>query len=487
MDHDHISNLPRIILHDILSRLSEKDAARTSVLSKAWAETWSTFPILSFCDTKIVGTFPQPMKDFFRKRRLFIDYVKRTLLRFRDQVLAVKEFKLGVNSFDLHYMSKDVDLWLKLAGESGVEVLQVCLPDRADQDGEGQELCYVLPIGVLESKSLKKIELMGGIRVDPAFMNCSIKFFSLRELSLWSVLLGDEQAIEYLISRCPLLEYVTLKCCSVLNPGGAGGLLESRTCQIKSIRMRGLPKLKGVDVQGIQEVYVDAPSLENLCFCPGDFNAPCKLEFERCTNLKGLHLWSFKSTIITEKWFIELFFKFPLLESLKLDNCTMSERICISSDKLKVLMLSGCSNLKEVIIDAPNLSSGQFCGDGIGAEKPIISFLRSSSQLEVKVMMFLDHLDLCNLRGFLQNFKPLNALASLSLFIHQPFVDEFNPVVLQDSSSLPIIKLLDLRSVPKNETFFWPVVNSLLSSCCPETITLSLHSFFCSRAFIEIN
>ncbi|MED6186519.1 hypothetical protein PIB30_067416, partial [Stylosanthes scabra] len=45
---DRISDLPKIILHDILSRLPDKDVARTSVLSKAWHETWSTFPILTF-------------------------------------------------------------------------------------------------------------------------------------------------------------------------------------------------------------------------------------------------------------------------------------------------------------------------------------------------------------------------------------------------------------------------------------------------------
>ncbi|KAJ1390973.1 Leucine-rich repeat domain superfamily [Sesbania bispinosa] len=424
MDEDQISNLPKNILHDILSRLPEKDAARTSVLSKAWAETWSTFPILSFCDTKIIGTFPQPMEDFLRKRKNFIDYVKRTLLRFCDQGLAIKEFKLSVNCFDLHYMSKDVDLWLKLVSESGVEVLELCLPDGPEQDEEGQDQCYILPTCVLEAKSLNKLVLMGGIRVDQAFLNHSIKFLSLRVLSLWLVLLGDEQAIEHLISRCPLIEHITLKCCSVLNPGGgARGLLQSRrtrTLRMKSLNMRGLPKLKGVDVQGIQEVYVDAPSLDNLCYCPGDLHAPFKMEFDRCTNLKGLYLWSLKSTIITDKWFLELFPKFPFLESLKLVNCTMSEKINISSVQLKVLELSNCSNLKEVNVDAPNLISCGYCGDG--AAKPIISFLRSSSQLEVNVLIHIDFLDLCNLREFIQNFKPQNVLASLSLFIHQPIV-----------------------------------------------------------------
>ncbi|CAJ1950999.1 unnamed protein product [Sphenostylis stenocarpa] len=484
MERDLITNLPKTILHDILSRLPEKEAVRTSVLSKAWAETWSTFPILYFSDTKIIGTFPQPRQEFLRKRKNFIDHVRRTLMRFHDQGLAIKEFKLIINCFDLEYMSRDVDYWLKLASERCFGVLELCLPDGPEQDEEGQDRCYILPTGIIEAKSLHKLVLMGGIRVDQAFRNHSVKFFSLRVLSLWLVLLGDEQAIEHLISCCPLIESITLKCCSVLSRGGIGGLHESRTSRMKSISMLGLPKLKKVDVQGMQEVIVDAPGLEYFCFCPGgDVHAPYNINFDKCRNLKGLYLWSLKSSIINDKWFLDLFPKFPFLESLKFVNCTMSETINISSAQLKVLDLSNCSNLNEINIDAPNLLTFGYCGEG--ASKPIISFLKSSGQLEVNVLIHIDCMDLGNLREFIQNFKPQNVLTSLSLFIHQPIVDELNLDFLPVSSTPPSIKHLDLRSVPKNKTFYSRLVNGLLSSCCPATISLSLHSFFCSREFIE--
>jgi len=50
-DEDQLSNLPKVILHNILSRLPQKDVARTSVLYKAWLDTWYTFPILYLSDT----------------------------------------------------------------------------------------------------------------------------------------------------------------------------------------------------------------------------------------------------------------------------------------------------------------------------------------------------------------------------------------------------------------------------------------------------
>ncbi|KEH18289.1 hypothetical protein MTR_8g015670 [Medicago truncatula] len=282
--------------------------------------------------------------------------------------------------FELPYMSMDVDHWLKLASQSGVEVLNLFLPNRGE--------CYVLPNGVIEVKLLTKLVLVGGIRVDQAFMNHSIKFFSLRKLYF---------------------------------------------C------IHGLLKLKTVDVQGIKEVHIDeAPSLANFNCDHGDWDTPFTFEFIRCRNLKGLCLFSWISTIITDKWFLDLFRKFPFLERLKLQNCKMSERINISSVQLKVLELSHCYNLKEVGIDAPNLLSCVYCGRGVS--KPIISFLRSSSQLEVDVQIHLDYLEICSLGGFLQNIKSKNIFTSLSLFIFQLTMDASDPVVYQVSSPPPSVK-----------------------------------------------
>ena len=87
-------------------------------------------------------------------------------------------------------------------------------------------------------------------------------------------------------------------------------------------------------------------------------------------------------------------------------------------------MLSDCSNLKEVNIDAPSLLS---CGyHGHGASMPVISFLGSSSQLEVNVMIYVDCLNPYKLREFIEHFKPQKVLGSLSLLIHQQFAVSIN-------------------------------------------------------------
>ncbi|GAU27395.1 hypothetical protein TSUD_356300 [Trifolium subterraneum] len=213
-EEDLLSSLPKVIWYDILSRLSEKDATKTSVLSKAWLDTWNTFPILSFCVTQIIGMPPQPTKKILR----FCDYVTRRMLRFRDQNLAIKHFKLKENRFGGH-MSKDVDIWLKLACESGVEVIEY--------ESLGRQPYYALPMCVIEAKSLTKL-----------------------------VLLGTTHPFQ----------------------------------PIKTLSMSGLQKLKAVEVYGIQEVFIDAPSLEKLEYSPYICHAPSKIDFDRCRNLKELCL-----------------------------------------------------------------------------------------------------------------------------------------------------------------------------------------------------
>ncbi|QHN76138.1 hypothetical protein HN51_053735 [Arachis hypogaea] len=95
--------------------------------------------------------------------------------------------------------------------------------------------------------------------------------------------------------------------------------------------MCGLEKLKGVDVEGIQAVYIDAPNLESLCYIPNNRDVPYKLDFDSCRNLRLLYSWSWNSTVISDQWFLEMFSKYPFLETLKFENCSISESINISS------------------------------------------------------------------------------------------------------------------------------------------------------------
>ncbi|MED6156169.1 hypothetical protein PIB30_012185 [Stylosanthes scabra] len=303
-----------------------------------------------------------------------------------------------------------------------------------------------------------------------------MKFSSLKWLSLSRVLFTHEGVIEHLIAHCPLIEHLAVRHCSVYNHLSSEVPRVCRIYRVKSLFLCGLQKLKHVDVQGVQEVHVDSPNLENLIYRPSNDSAPLKLNFDSCTNLRCLCICLSKSIDIGDKWFLELFSKFPFLESLKLDNCSMSQSIHILSTQLKVLELSHCSNLKEANIYAQNLLS--FIYRGI--DQPAISFLRSSKQLEVKGYH-------CSLREFVQNIKPEKILASASLFIYQSFPIEPKQGALRVSSIPPSIKAVELLFTPENEALYFPYMSDLFSSCCPKSISFRLCSVADSKEFIEVH
>ncbi|XP_016174712.1 uncharacterized protein LOC107617467 [Arachis ipaensis] len=479
---DQISGLPEAILHDILARLPDRDSARTSVLSKAWREAWSTFPILSICSDQHFKSQDVTVDNYHSKIDKVVDYVGRRLLRLGDLGLAIKEFKLIMDYVDHKCMAHHVDLWMKMALESGGEVLhlQLRLPSRYVRR-HSPDRFYDLPLSVIESKSLTKLVLMDRIRVDQAFLTHSIKLYSVRIIKLCNIFFAHEGIIDHVISHCPLIEDLTVIDCAVYNPPIRGTPQVYEFSLVESLFLHGLHKLKKVYVQGMREVYIDAPNLESLHCCLQYQNTSFKLNLDSCTNLRWLCLWNLKNIAIGDKWFLELFSKFPFLESLELDNCSMSQRINISSAQLKVLKLSYCSNLEELNIDARNLLSFAYEGNN----QPGISFQKCSNQLEVNSFSDVDFRDLCSLRKFVQNIKPQKIWASVSLFICLSILTEPEQGAFQVSSIPPTIKRLELLFSPDYEALYFPFMNYLLSSCCPNSISFSFRSYVHGKAFIQ--
>ncbi|MED6134203.1 hypothetical protein PIB30_034996 [Stylosanthes scabra] len=314
--------VPKAILHDILARLPDKEAAKTIALSKTWREY--SFPNLSvhweyfFTEDDV----PQGESHRFSGLDNLIDYVTKRLLRLRDQGLALEEFKLNLGDLvDPTLVSLHLDQWIRMVCESGVKVLEL---DLSADHGR-----WDLPLCAIEANSLTKLELGEGIRIDQEFLKHSMKLSSMKMLSLTRVLFTHEGVIEHLISHCPLTEHLTVDHCYVYNH-------LSLEVPLESLFLYGLQlqKLKEVDLQGIQEVYIDSPNLENLRYEPLDFNAPFKLDFNSCTTLRSLLLMRLQYTANADNWFLELFSKHPFLESLEIFACSVFERINISSAQL---------------------------------------------------------------------------------------------------------------------------------------------------------
>ncbi|KAI3470092.1 hypothetical protein Pfo_026755 [Paulownia fortunei] len=97
---DRISQLPQVILQHILYFLSQKEAAKTSVLSKAWRYIWSTRPNFEFRENCTNGT-----------KEVFLSLLNKTLQGYHDQKLCIEEFRvwiihMGVKKFHLYILPK---------------------------------------------------------------------------------------------------------------------------------------------------------------------------------------------------------------------------------------------------------------------------------------------------------------------------------------------------------------------------------------------
>ncbi|MED6141705.1 hypothetical protein PIB30_106162, partial [Stylosanthes scabra] len=345
---DLLSAMPKAILDDILARLPHKDAAKTIVLSKTWRHTWYSFPIVSVCNKYFfTHDIRASSSGISGKLDIFINYVTKRLLRLRDQGLAIKELKLNlIHILHLRLVSHHLDQWIQMACESGVEVLELTLSVEVD-------IRYDLPICVIEAKSLTKLELDYGIRIGQEFLRHSMKLSSVKMLSLRYVLFTHEGVMEHFISLCPHTEHLTIRHLYVHNHLRTE--LPPEIFHVKSLFLHGLQKLKEVDVRGIQELHIDSPNLENLSYRPLDSYAPFKLNFDSCATLRSLALFDLKTTYIVDKWFVELFSKHPFLKSLIIYQCSVSERINISSTRStrSSLMLQICYHYADY--DYPNL------------------------------------------------------------------------------------------------------------------------------------
>lgn len=106
---DQFSELPEAVLRHILSFLTVKEAAGTSVLAKRWRCLWFDVPRLEF-----MGLHPDS-----EKTRRFVDWVNRVISV--RTVSCVEKFRI-LMMYNERYES-DVDAWIEYAIKSKVKNL----------------------------------------------------------------------------------------------------------------------------------------------------------------------------------------------------------------------------------------------------------------------------------------------------------------------------------------------------------------------------
>ncbi|CAF2048503.1 BnaA09g55370D [Brassica napus] len=201
---DLVSSLPEEVLCHILSFMSTKEAALTSVLSKRWLSLWTLVPNLDVDDS--VFLHPEEGK---REREgilySFMDFVDRVLALQGDS--PIKRFSLKCKTG----IDPDrVNLWILNVLQRGVSDLELCLdfPRCGYSDNDDED--YELPKEMFESKTLVDLKLTSEFGVD-WWRDKGTLLPMLKSLRIDSgelLLLSDE--LELFVYALPVLEELYL-------------------------------------------------------------------------------------------------------------------------------------------------------------------------------------------------------------------------------------------------------------------------------------
>ncbi|XP_019086415.1 PREDICTED: putative FBD-associated F-box protein At5g53635 [Camelina sativa] len=177
LEEDRISQLPDLLICQILSHLPTKESVKTSVLSTRWASLWLWVPCLELT--------PQDFSDNFNAFRSFGNRFFHS-----DRASFINKFKLFVvDHNDPSYLTP----WFDAAIKRKIQHLHVSCP--ADS-------LYELPTRSYTCETLVSLKL-DHVTLD------GVEFVSLpclKTMHLKYILYGKESIFQGLVSRCPVLE-----------------------------------------------------------------------------------------------------------------------------------------------------------------------------------------------------------------------------------------------------------------------------------------
>lgn len=228
---DSISQLPHDILVFILSLLTLKEAARTSILSRRWRCLWSFIPCLNFDGQKKLLDLQLTEKELENEGRQFVKWVSQVIDSYKGLNLETLRIRFSLNSrFQCH-----VDRWVQFAIQWNLKMFELNLSDSYDS-GEYNP-CFFPQLSNGPKEHFPRV----------MFSNSS----SLTTLKLIAVNVRGE-VLECFLTNCPLLEVLCVKyshCLMSLRVVGA------------SLKLR---QLEVCMCNYLKSLEISAPNLESL-------------------------------------------------------------------------------------------------------------------------------------------------------------------------------------------------------------------------------
>ncbi|CAN4116346.1 unnamed protein product [Withania somnifera] len=188
---DRISQLPDEILVYILSFLTVKEAADTSVLSRRWLSLCTCISRLDFEATKPLDEVASQSKLLHKGHmKKYMRWVNGTLQMCKGQKLDQFRIRFDLNKSAQH----DIDKWLEFAFSRKVQILELDL-NKCEEDIRFY-YSYSFPARILD---------LGDSADSSTSILVKKNFKSLKGLILKSVNVTGE-VLEFFLHNCPFLE-----------------------------------------------------------------------------------------------------------------------------------------------------------------------------------------------------------------------------------------------------------------------------------------
>ncbi|EYU32858.1 hypothetical protein MIMGU_mgv1a022752mg, partial [Erythranthe guttata] len=415
-----ISMLPEHIMQRILYFLSQKEAVRTSVLSKSWRSIWCTRPNLDFS-----------IQAFEGNKQDFITTVDNTLQRYLDQRLCIEEFSLRVSigGDDDEESMPTLEQWITLVTNMGLKELRL---RNSMEDYKNNHL----PPVVFDAESLKYLHLDRFI-VDQITIRRILLLKNLKSLDLQRVSIKDD-IFKKIILSCPLIETLAVRNCRALTT-------------IDATSLQNLKKFTFVNdnVPFVDDcrIKIHTHSLEVI-----NCNGGC-IPFLRGADFRNLTRLSM--TGVVSRFDHLSTCKFPILEILIIFDCCGFEEI-------------------KLFIDAPKINNFDYFGDFI----PSISFATTSSS-EWHSTIHLHSINVFSSLWFVNLNELLKSLSQsiISLNIDQCYRIREN-IMVQDKNIKPVV--VDSLGLRFDLSTISSLMNALFCVCRPRFID---DSFFCGSGW----
>ncbi|CAN0841161.1 Putative F-box/LRR-repeat protein At5g02930 [Linum grandiflorum] len=228
---DHISTLTEELLVEILSLLSLKEAARTSILSKRWVDLWKLLPNLEL-------DYGSMLNEKLVEKKTYIQLVSKVLAQHKGP--KVNNLRICLQLTSTSNSNGDIERWVEFAISKGVERLALDFnrgPPRANYDSEFDEYD-----DYGELKGFSQSGVLLGLS--------NIRFF--RALHLRSVQLTDA-IFNHLVLNCRLLEKLVIDRCD--------GLVKVKLAALASSPLLSLKHFEIIRCPFVNEIEINAPNL----------------------------------------------------------------------------------------------------------------------------------------------------------------------------------------------------------------------------------